>query len=573
MNQHIQEAPREIKVHTRRFSLRNGTITIAFSLAKNKGRVEALSLVQRNARVHASYSFTLCAKDKGESIRYLAKLDLSCLKLEIAFWDVVAAVRPKQTAETVREQQETAHEQAGTQDVGTYQAILGGLSAKLKLWLILFPRWTRTKDGHLIYPFVNGARQFTIQYREYDRRYDSLLFLAKEYLALFCYFLLKPYWDSKKIWLICEKYAAMAQDNALYFFRYCMKELPHAEKKRIFYVIDKKAPDYEAVREYDKNVIQFMSFRYMIYLCAAQYLISTDAIRHFYIWDSPNSVYKVLYQARKNLIFLQHGVMGFKQCHRTYHKSGNNRVARFVVSSQPEREIIEKYFEYDREDIILTGLARWDVLENKANPDDLRILLMPTWRLWLEYASEELFRGSEYYRNYKSFLQDERLLALLEEYHITLYFYLHPKFRAYIGEFATDNPHIKMIPFGERPLNELLMSCHLLITDYSSVSWDVYHQEKPIIFYPFDLAAYEETQGSYIDIEKDAFGDVVHTGDELLEAIRFYAENGFVEKDCCKMRRNFLLPLRDKNNSKRIYEEIKRAKLPSKWKQRLKDGF
>lgn len=57
---------------------------------------------------------------------------------------------------------------------GNYEdAILGGLSSKLKLKLILFPRWTRTGDGHMVYPFVNGARQFTIQYRKYDPKYDS----------------------------------------------------------------------------------------------------------------------------------------------------------------------------------------------------------------------------------------------------------------------------------------------------------------------------------------------------------------------------------------------------------------
>ena len=557
MEQQMQKAPREIKVHTEKFSLKRGQIVIGFSLEKKKGHVKALSLVQRNARERNAYPFLLTEKEKGDTVKYRGKLDAGQLKLEVAFWDVVATVDPPQKG-TVQE---------------VYDAILGGLSAKLKLWLILFPRWTKTPDGHLIYPFVNGARQFTIQYRLYDRRYDSYLFLAKEYLALFCYFVLKPFWDRKKIWLICEKFAAMAQDNALYFFRYCMKELPAEEKKHIFYVIDKQAADYQAVKEYDKNVIQFMSFRYMIYLCAAQYLISTDAIRHFYIWDSPNSVYKVLYQARKNLIFLQHGVMGFKQCHRTYHKSGGNRVARFVVSSQPERDIIEKYFEYDREDIIITGLARWDVLENKADEKEKQILVMPTWRLWLEYASDELFLQSDYYQKYKAFLQDDKLHALLEQYDITLYFYIHPKFRAYIEKVAVGCPRILLIPFGERPLNELLMSCHMLITDYSSVAWDVYHQEKPVIFYPFDLDVYEAMQGSYLDMEKDAFGDVVYTEEALLEAIRYYAGNGFSEKACFAARRDVLLPLRDQNNSRRIYEEIKKAQLPSKWRQRLKDGI
>lgn len=511
--------------------------------------VRQMCLKQRNARMDVRYPFELKKKEKGQQLFYQAVIDLNQYELEIAFWDVTVEVEDAEGE--------------------TYEAILGGLSNRLKIWLILFPRWTKTKDGHLIYPFVNGARQFTIQYRKYDKRYDSYAFIAKEYLALLCYFILKPYWDSKKIWLICEKFCTMAQDNAMFFFQYCMEQLPEKEKKHILYVIDKKVPEYHAVEKYDTNVIQFMSFKYMIYLCAAEYLISTDAIRHFYIWDSPNSVYKVLYQARKHLIFLQHGVMGFKQCHRTYHKAGGNRVARFVVSSEYERTIIQEYFGYDREEIILTGLARWDVLENRASLEKKEILIMPTWRSWLEYASEELFRKSDYYQNYVSILQDERLQKLLEKHDMVLNFYIHPKFRDYISEFAVKKERIHFIAFGQQPLNELLMSCNLLITDYSSVSWDVYYQEKPVIFYPFDLETYECVQGSYMDLEKDAFGDVVHSKEELFASLEKYVARDFKEEERQKERREYLLPLRDHKNSERIYREIKSAKLKSKLKQRL----
>ena len=292
--------------------------------------------------------------------------------MERAFWDVVAVV------------------DSGSGE--TYDAILGGLSIFLKLKLIFFPRWTRTNGGNMIYPFVNGKRQFNLQYRKYDRKYDSYLFLMKEFLALLCYFILKPYWDHKKLWLVGEKYCTMAQDNGFYFFRYCMEQVPEEQRKKILYVIDKNSPDYQAVKEYEPNVIQFMSFKYMIYLSAAQYLISTDAIRHFYIWDSPISVYKLQYQARKNIIFLQHGVTAFKQCHKTYRKNCGNQMALFVVTSEPEQKIIEKYFGYDKEEVIVTGFSRWDVLEDRSDPAHKEILLMPTWRNWLEDISEEAFR-------------------------------------------------------------------------------------------------------------------------------------------------------------------------------------
>ncbi len=527
------EVEEQIKVKMKKFSLKKGRLRLRFC---TKGEiVSALFLKKRNTAEDRRLAFSLRREGDG----YDASLDLEGQDFEEAFWDVVATVGSGGEA---------------------HDAVLGGVGAALKIKFILFPRWRRNGKGFIVYPFVNGARQFTIQTRKYQEKYDSYRFILKEYLALLCYFLLKPYWDGKKIWLICEKLGTMAQDNGFYFFKYCMEQLPPEEKKRIFYLIDKKAPDYQAVAPYEENVLPFMSFRHMVYLCAAQYLISSDAIRHFYIWDSPNSVYKVLYQARKHIIFLQHGVMAFKQCHRMFRKSGGNRMALFVVSSEFEQDIIHEYFEYDRDEIIITGLPRWDVLHDASDKARPEILLMPTWRGWMEYMPEEEFKESDYYRNYESLLNSRELLELLEENGITLNFYLHPKFRGYIGQFQAESPWINLIPFGEKPLNQLLMSCSMLVTDYSSVAWDVYYQEKPVVFFPFDLEMYEEMQGSYVDLEKDAFGDVVRTREELTAALRKYIRNGFREDERQKERRDYLLPLRDDKNSERIYRRILEAR-------------
>ena len=235
-------------------------------------------------------------------------------------------------------------------------------------------------------------------------------------------------------------------------------------------------------------------------------------------------------------------------------------MALFVTSSKFEQDIIYDYFEYDRDEIIITGLPRWDILHDTSDMEHKEILLMPTWRSWLEYASAEEFAKSDYFMNYESLLKSEELQELLEQADITLNFYIHPKFREHIGQFENECKRIRLIPFGEQPLNQLLMSCHMLITDYSSVAWDVYYQEKPVVFFPFDFATYQEVQGSYVDIEKDAFGDVVHTLPELLQSIRKYVENGFQEESVHAARRDYLLPLRDDRNSERIYQEIKKAR-------------
>jgi CDP-glycerol glycerophosphotransferase (TagB/SpsB family) len=306
----------------------------------------------------------------------------------------------------------------------------------------------------------------------------------------------------------------------------------------------------------------------MIMLQAAELLISSDAIRHFYIWDSPNSFYKSLYQLRKNIVFLQHGVMAFKKCHETFHKSGGNRMALFVVSSEVEQDIIREYFGYNNEEIIITGLPRWDVLEDASNDAHKEILIMPTWRKWLEDVSDEVFLASDYYRNYKELLTSPKLARLLEEEDLYVNFYIHPKFKQFMGLFSSENTRIRMIPFGEEPLNKLLMSCHMMITDYSSAAWDAYYQKKPVIFYTFDRELYEEVQGSYLDMETDGFGDVVTDLESLFSGISFYCKRDFREKPEFEEKRDRLLTYRDHNNSKRIYERIRSTKfgIKSKYK-------
>ena len=532
------EAPAEIKVKTRKFSLTKGTIKISFELEGSRGRIRSLKLKQRNAVLDTSFPFEMQTAKKGNTIVYHAQINVDQYPMETAFWDVVASV--------------------DKEGKGNYEdAILGGLSSKLKLKLILFPRWTRTGDGHMVYPFVNGARQFTIQYRKYDPKYDSYAFIAKEFLALFCYFILKPYWDHKKLWLICEKYCTMAQDNGLYFFRYCMEHAPEKDRSRIFYVIDKKCPDYQAVKEYDANVIQFMSFKYMIYLSAARYLISTDAIRHFYIWDSPNSIYKVLYQARKNIVFLQHGVTALKRVDFFYGKGKPGSCDLFVVTSEKEKQIVIDNFDYEPDEVINTGFARWDVLKDKSqNSHD--ILVMPTWRSWLEGASDREFEESDYFRHYAALLNSQRFKDILEKYDLHANFYLHAIFQAHTESFhiASDRIHLKS--FGDTPVNELLMQCKMLITDYSSVCWDVLYQNKPTLFYQFDLDKYNEAHGSYIDMKTDLFGDRTETLEQLLDSLEKTIQNNFrMEPKYEKMQQEYF-QFEDHEHSRHICEEIKK---------------
>lgn len=424
-----------------------------------------------------------------------------------------------------------------------------------KYFKSLSAKATRTlKSGEIFYPYRTTGRFIAFQCRP-KGAYDNLAFRLKERLAAFIYFILKPFWINKNIYLVYEKFCVMAQDNGYYFFKYCMEN--DVEKKlnrRIYYVMDPKSPDWDKVSMYKDRVIPFMSLKHMVYLIASKLLISTDTIDHAYAWRPKDSILHQ-YLDSKKLVFLQHGVIALKQVHFLYSRDQRGRCNIFVTSNNMERDIIYDYFGYKMDQIAVTGLCRWDVLEDKSA--GLReILIMPTWRNWLDEVSDEMFKESDYYKHYMGFLNSNKLKEYLEQYDLKLNFYLHPKFREYIGNFSIDGERLRLIPFGEEPLNELMMRCKLLVTDYSSVCWDVFYQGKPVIFFQFDADHYEEAHGSYINFEKDLFGDRVQEPEELLNLLEEYAKNEFALKDkYAKMRKNCYKYI-DKNNSKRICDEI-----------------
>ena len=102
------------------------------------------------------------------------------------------------------------------------------------------------------------------------------------------------------------------------------------------------------------------------------------------------------------------------------------------------------------------------------------------------------------------------------------------------------------------------MQCKLLITDYSSVAWDVYYQGKPVLFYQFDIDTYNEAHGSYLDMDTELFGDRAMTADQLIDLIEKNIAFDFkLEEKYEKLRSGYFKYI-DDDNSKRICELIEK---------------
>lgn len=419
-------------------------------------------------------------------------------------------------------------------------------------------------EESILYPYMTKANAIALTYRNCYKEYDSLNFRFKERIALDLYHQHRKALENRNIYLIYEKYCTAAQDNAYYFFLYCMKN--NVEKEidgHIYYIIDKKSNDYKNIQMYDDHVIQFGSLKHMVYILASKLLISTDTKEHAYVYRAKGSI--ILPQIlKKEYVFLQHGVTAFKKVDHVYAKGKFGECKKFVVTSDFEKNIVRKYFKYDPKDIIVTGFSRWDVLQDKSE-NHRKIMIVPTWRSWLDDVENDTFVNSEYFKRYMELLNAPRLYEILEKYDVTADFYIHIKFKDYIHNFdSRDNSRVRLIVFGEQPLNELMMECKLLITDYSSVSWDVFYQGKPVLFYQFDLDDYMYAHGSYMNLKEDMFGDRAEDMDSLLDLLEEYMESDFELKPKYAAQRAGYYKYIDDKNSQRIWNEIKKIALSDK---------
>lgn len=410
-----------------------------------------------------------------------------------------------------------------------------------------------TADDYLVYLTKSITGKIVMECRQ-KSRYDSKRYRINERIAFVLYSVFKVFYKSKKNFLFFEKFCTAAQDNSYYMFRYFVNK--KNRKIRSLYVIEKDRPVYRQLKkQYGRRILDFMSIRHLCYLQAADLFISTDSKRHCYKWHSGNTRFLKMINDKKS-VFLQHGVLGFKRVDNIYGKQYANRTDLFIASSEEEKEIITRYFGYDKKEVAVTGLARWDKLVS-APKDPPQIFYMPTWRSWITELSDNEFIKTEYFRSYAEILNSDRLSKLLDKYNINMLFCFHPKFREYMHCINVSSPRIKTISYDDDiRINKLLMECSMFITDYSSAAWDVYYMDKPVLFYQFDYEKYNERQGSYINMEKSLSDNRVTDFDSFIDRLDGIAGNGFIldnEKNNVVSSR---LPAKKGGHRKKIYEEI-----------------
>lgn len=310
------------------------------------------------------------------------------------------------------------------------------------------------------------------------------------------------------VWLIGER-TDTAQDNGIQFFKWLQK---HTEIDA-YYVIDSQSNDYERIKHLN-NVVVFGSKRHFEVSAVANVLISTHDLENIIPYKTARNFWGYEDSVK---VFLQHGVLGRKKVE--YNKNYYDLPFHlFNVSSTKEKyDIVVNQLGYDPQDVAITGLPRFDNLPLEPDEKVKKILIMPTWRDWLN--SEYAFNNSEYMRRYLDLISNDKVEQLLEKYNVEINFYPHYRSQSFF-KYHLDKTKgkINYITLGEKTVQELLIDHDILITDYSSVSFDFSYMKKPVVFFHFDIDRFFK-KGILRPIDETFIGDIAYNENELLNKI------------------------------------------------------
>ena len=376
------------------------------------------------------------------------------------------------------------------------------------------------------------SRKLCLEYRPKNVT-DSKLEQFKLYLA----YILSVLTPSFKPVIMYEKNCEGYEESASVLF----EELIKKGYKDIYYILD-NAPD-------KKGMVKKYSFKHYYYLFACRTIISTEQIGHSLEKYCSSKIFaKKVLKGSKNYIFLQHGVMYMvslaSEQRAFFGKRKGKAIQRVVVSSEREAEHFTDFTNYKREDMYVTGLAKFDKCTRHDNAD--KIIVMLTWRPW------EANLPMEETSYYKMLERIEK--SIPEKYKDKLVILPHPLFKGKESDLWSDEVF-------EKTYDDILKDASVLITDYSSISYDAFYRGANVIFCWEELNSCMENYGPSAELmlkENLAFGPVCYTSDvsEALQGVYMKPQNK-------KYVNNYreIVQFHDNKNTERIIDMLEEDEL------------
>lgn len=385
-------------------------------------------------------------------------------------------------------------------------------------------------------------------------------------LQILSYFLrhYKNYAPVNAHWMLVDR-DIQADDNAEHLYRYIAAAHP---EQKIYFALRKSSHDWSRLEKEGFNLVEFGTARYLRLLRGASKLISSHL--DFFIVE-----YKKDIMLGKQFVFLQHGITkdDMSGWFNTKH------IDLLVTATKEEYDSIakdESPYLLGPKEVVLSGFPRHDKLLALAQTvaTQKSILVMPTWRNYLvgetkgkthERFPVDNFFETEYAQHWLGLLRSDKLRTLAGDYGYNICFFPHFGMQSYFHTLGLPE-HIRIMDHSQSGIQQLFVESAMMITDYSSVAFEMAYLQKAVLYYQFDEADFFSGKHvytkDYFDYRRDGFGPVVNSVEELFSelekmlAVQCVAHAPYAER----IRNAFTN--RDGNNCARVYEAIVKMDQP-----------
>lgn len=382
----------------------------------------------------------------------------------------------------------------------------------------------------------------------FSSKYKKLINIPFILLAAIINIFVHSFYKRKCIILVGGHCGEMYQDNSAAIHQYLLSKHANVE---VYWMMSK----HGKITGISGNISKLGSIRnYILYLNAKACYFS-----HSLDTDIAPLIDKLLPQSLKPIrVNISHGIEGLKK--NIYYKN-LEKVDYYICSSNTERKI-KRTWEIPSEKLIVTGVPRFDRLfQHMDKTSSKTILYLPTWREWLYQLDNQDFINSNFASHLIQILSNVNLNNILLEKSFKLKIMLHPFMNEKIKAIQQIgiNKRLSNIELlnGSQYIADEVLDSSLLITDYSSVCWDFLFLNKPVIFYQFDQQEYLQKRGSYIDLNRELFGETVYDIKSLIITISQYLAGDYkvVSSDHYQEKKRRYIPFVDDHNCERVINQ------------------
>lgn len=371
-------------------------------------------------------------------------------------------------------------------------------------------------------------------------------------LLLLIRLLTMPLFSRRRPFLIGER-PGSAEDNGFHLFRHLRKTEPD---RPVFFVLDRDAPQYPGLRRLG-HLIPHSSWRHKLLMLHAEVLADSHSLKYLLPRDWPAKNYErhLAWRVGSIRVFLQHGI-------HLSPEALNRRTTGYdiiITSAHEETAALERATGYGNH-LVETVLPRFDALV--PHESTRTVLMMTTWRRFLpspmHSPAVEPFEGSAYERFITSVLSSKALQNVLCAHDYRLVVVPHANIADCLAGLEPEHDRIVLDTSHEETVQDRLLDCDVLVTDYSSVHFDVAYMGRPVIYAQFDRKEYEAKHAhrSWFNFATDGFGPVVTTVDDLIAELDKTLSRGATRESHYTARAQRFFGAIDRHNTDRVVEAI-----------------